>query len=125
MNDIEAKQWLPLIQALAEGKLQTLCTDGTWNSCSHINFNVRESLYRIKPELKYRAYSDIREVPVGLIVKNKTLKHVGVITGASVSTVGTLRDQQLISLGAGTPQTLESLFECYTFLDGSPCGVES
>lgn len=125
MNPNEAIIWLPLIQALSEGKLQALCTDGTWGSCSHINFNTRECLYRIRPEPKYGPYRMIDEIPIGKIVKCKKNSHIGMITGARIAVAGSLAGSVLVSLGAGSQQTLESLFAYYTYLDGTPCGVAS
>lgn len=53
MNKDTAKDYLPLVQALAEGKtIQVINSDGSWTDL--INFVMMEdaSKYRIKPEPK-------------------------------------------------------------------------
>ncbi len=61
MNQSQAKEWLPLIQALAEGKtIQRVRRDGTISDTQWFDYNGRFKLeidlpadcYRIKPEPK-------------------------------------------------------------------------
>lgn len=50
MNKDTAKDYLPLVQAMAEGKvIQIKCDDG-WKDLVNVSFNNIPSKYRIKPE---------------------------------------------------------------------------
>jgi hypothetical protein len=51
MNKDNAKDFLPLVQALVEGKtLQHDVGDGKWYDCDPCYFNLSPEQYRIKPE---------------------------------------------------------------------------
>lgn len=51
MNKEEAKDFLPLVQALAEGKTIQYCNqEGNWLDVSAPAFHKKPELYRIKPE---------------------------------------------------------------------------
>ena len=53
MNKENAKDYLPLVQALAEGKtIQYKLEDGEWADVPQPIFNEEVSSYRIKPEPK-------------------------------------------------------------------------
>ena len=60
MNQSQAKEWLPLIQALAEGKTiqANIQTDDNpkWETVSKLNFSFHVDAYRIKPEPKKAWY---------------------------------------------------------------------
>ena len=51
MNKDTAKDYLPLVQALAEGKtIEYRDSDDAWIDCELPTFNQHSSRYRIKPE---------------------------------------------------------------------------
>lgn len=51
MNKENAKDFLPFVQALAEGKtIQCAASDGTWVDMENLAFYNKPSSYRIKPE---------------------------------------------------------------------------
>lgn len=51
MDKYNAKDYLPLVQALAEGKMiERLTDDGYWLSGTHFTFEKEPTRYRIKPE---------------------------------------------------------------------------
>lgn len=52
MNKDNAKEYLPLVQALANGKVIQIEIGGVWSNCSELNFVGMPSQYRIKPEPK-------------------------------------------------------------------------
>lgn len=60
MNKDNARDYLPLVQALAEGKtLQKRITgfsEDRWEDVINAIFSEPESYYRIKPELKKQSY---------------------------------------------------------------------
>ena len=52
MKASNAKDYLPLVQALAEGKtIEYRDSDDEWIDCESPTFNQHSSRYRIKPEL--------------------------------------------------------------------------
>lgn len=50
MNKDTAAQYLPLVQALAEGKTLQLNSGGNWRDESDVIFSFPPNRYRIKPE---------------------------------------------------------------------------
>ena len=52
MNEDNAKDYLPLVQALAEGKViqSRMFSADPWRDCHHPDFTMEISNYRIKPE---------------------------------------------------------------------------
>ena len=50
MNREEAAQFLPLVQALAEGKTIQIYSAGTWRDLDSPSFATSIDLYRVKPE---------------------------------------------------------------------------
>lgn len=50
MNASNAKDYLPLVQALAEGKTIQVMDLGDWIDLQYVTFERRASSYRIKPE---------------------------------------------------------------------------
>lgn len=124
MNRNQAKELLPIIQAYAEGKqIQFLFNE--WEDVDEIGtreFLENPELYRIKPEPKYRPFSNAEECwkemekhqPFGW-VKNKDTqsfflcKAVGNFTSVGIE---------------NNPYTYDEVFKFYTFADGTPFGVK-
>jgi hypothetical protein len=51
MNKKNAHKFLPLVQALADGKtIQHIGPDDKWHDCNPCYFNIPPEDYRIKPE---------------------------------------------------------------------------
>ena len=50
MNKHNAKDYLPLVQALAEGRVIQFGIAGDWTDLEEPDFNRPPALYRIKPE---------------------------------------------------------------------------
>jgi hypothetical protein len=51
MNKENAHLYLPLVQALADGKtIQFLNVNSNWDDCVRVDFNSEPKFYRIKPE---------------------------------------------------------------------------
>jgi len=71
MTREEAKKYLPLIQAFAEGKTIQFRNKITqqWNDINIPAFELDRE-YRIKPEPKLRPWKP-EEVPVGMLIRNK------------------------------------------------------
>ena len=53
MNKDNAKDFIPLVQALADGKNIQFITNGRWRRMGEIMFGEDASLYRVEPEPEY------------------------------------------------------------------------
>ena len=62
MTREEAKELLPIIQALAEGKtIEVLHPNGGWTETDKVYFNLPSNHYRIKEEPEYRPFKSQEE----------------------------------------------------------------
>ena len=61
MTREEAKELLPIIQAYSEGKTIEYLIDGKWVKLKDPTFNYNASVYRVKPEPKYRPFQNVEE----------------------------------------------------------------
>jgi hypothetical protein len=53
MNKNNAKEYLPLVKALAEGKtVQISASNGQWTNPTEVEFTLAPNCYRVKPEPK-------------------------------------------------------------------------
>ena len=130
MNRIEAKEFYPILQAYAEGKViecrtkpNTIKGTGVpndWTETKEIKFwnNIE---YRIKPE--YRPFKDAEECwnemkkhqPFGFTkFKNAKSGYYMVTFIARGAIVGM----------NNTPFSYEDIFDSYTFADGTPFGIK-
>lgn len=74
MNKNNAKDYLPLVQALAEGKVIQYFPDESegWIDCDEVNFLIYASKFRIKPEpLVIYAVMDSQDMMVRSASKNR------------------------------------------------------
>ena len=122
MTREEAKEYLPIIQAFAEGKtIQYLDDRGFWNdikTCVSFDYNI--SCYRIKPEIKYRPFETQEECwqemhkhpDLGWVAAqdSKIMYHVGVVG------IG------YVVIDSMSPIFSEA-FADYEFTDGKPFGI--
>lgn len=120
MNKDNAKDYLPLVQALAEGEtIEFRDCQGFWSGNPQVNFNAPACRYRIKPSPSCRPWT-FEEVPVGAVVATERGGGRYVITAAEE------RDNEgyvSISLGQRDEVDTEELLANYVLLDGKPCGV--
>ena len=129
MNRQEAKDMLPFIQALAEGKpIQLKDRIGNWMDIDFINVELcNPNVYRIKPEPKYRPFANAEECwaemqkhqPFGWVKQindneSDVFIHCGVIT--KVDGVLTSIDE--------VPFPYDDMYSAYKFTDGTPFGVK-
>lgn len=66
MNRQQAKDILPILQAFAEGKTIEVRSNskynpGEWIETTNPSFDIKSHEYRIKPEPKYRPFSNAEE----------------------------------------------------------------
>ena len=128
MNRKQAKDMLPIIQALAEGKhIQLKDKTGNWMDIDFINVELcNPNVYRIKSEPVYRPFNNTKECwqemqkhqPIGWIKSKEATEDVYfTITGLTNGTCG-------IMLNSPGGWSFSGLFDYYTFADGTPFGVK-
>ena len=131
MDRNQAKEFYPILQAFAEGKVIEFKTKpGTistsipneWTEMEEIRFwsNVE---YRIKPEPKYRPFKDAEEC------WQEMLKHqpFGWIKGKEDeyhTFITTVDNNNEMSLSGNSGWSFIGIMNNYTFADGTPFGMK-
>lgn len=136
MDRNQAKEFYPILQAYAEGRVIECRTkpsaiEGTdvpnvpndWQEMKVIEF-WGDIEYRIKPDPKYRPFANAEECwqemskhqPFGW-VKDKKDGHHALITAADDDTCG-------MSLNGNAAWSLSGIMDLFTFDDGTPFGVK-
>ena len=132
MTREEAKELLPIIKAWAEGKSIQYQTDSkSWSDITKDLYPCNHpSLYRIKPEPKYRPFNDQEECwnemmkhqPFGWVKsKDKGYFHlIGLVQWSSE-----LEDVMItFSTSENLARSSHSIYENYIFADGTPFGIK-
>ena len=132
MTREEAKEYLPIMQAFAEGKtIQYLDDHGFWNdikTCVSFDYNI--SCYRIKPEPKYRPFKSqeecwnemLKHQPFGWVKSKKSERHFSI---GSVLWDKEFNDVFVTFACDGMlGRSSKSMFEDFTFADGTPFGIK-
>ena len=132
MTREEAKEYLPIMQAFAEGKtIQYLDDRGFWNdikTCVSFDYNI--SCYRIKPEIKYRPFKSqeecwqemLKHQPFGWAKSKKSERHFSI---GSVLWDNDFNDVFVTFAFDGMlGRSSKSVFEDFTFDDGTPFGIK-
>ena len=131
MTREEAKELLPIIQAFAEGKTIEIYDNREWQDLiiKSIKFDCKPSCYRIKPEPKYRPFKTkeecwsemLKHQPFGWLKskKNGRFRCIGEVSWSDEFKIVhiALSTSESLSRGSG------SVFDEYTFADGTPFGV--
>lgn len=127
MTREETKELLPIIQAFAEGKAMQDWTNDTWKDKEYTSFGEL-SQSPIKPQPKYRPFKNKEEC------WNEMHKHSdfgwikGKVTGEYKQVIRVFGyGTELIfniSYNSHADYSPEIMFDSYTFLDGTPFGVE-
>ncbi len=131
MTREDAKELLPIIQAYAEGK--TIQMKDSSDDCWHdiiglIKFYDKPDIYRVKPDEVFRPYKDCDEMIAdfkkrfSVTVPFCTIPSIWVKSNNDKEFI-TGVDDNYVRVNV-TWYTLDDLFEDYTYLDGSPCGVK-
>lgn len=133
MDRNQAKEFYPILQAFAEGRVIECRTkpslvEGTdvpndWTEMKEIEF-WRNTEYRIKPEPAYRPFEDAEECwaemqkhqPVGFMKFKDTESGYYMVTYIA-------RSGAVVGMN-NTPFIYEDIFDSYTFADGSPFGIK-
>ena len=130
MTREEAKEWLPIIQAWAEGKvIETFGDVMRWVETDNLKFNSSPKFYRIKPEPKYRPFETkeecwnemLKHQPFGWLREKASKKEV-----VHIGHVFEVEDDVLITLSINPGRNINShyFFRTYTFADGAPFGIK-
>ena len=131
MTREEAKELLPIIQAFAEGKTIEIYDNREWQDLimKIIKFDCKPSCYRIKPEPKYRPFKTkeecwnemLKHQPFGWLKSkmNGRFSCIGEVYGSY--------EFETVYIALSTSESLsrssDSMFEQYTFYDGTPFGI--
>ena len=130
MTREEAKELLPIIQAFAEGKnIQYKDDMDRWVDIKNPSFKSFFE-YRIKPELKYRPFKSqeecwqemLKHQPFGWLKSkmNGRFSCIGEVYGSD--------EFETVYIALSTSESLsrssDSMFEQYTFYDGTPFGIK-
>ena len=130
MTKEDIKKFMPLMQAMLEGKtIQRHLDDMGWVYTDKIFVGDGVSLYRIKPEPKYRPFKTKEECwnemqkhqPFGWLKskKNGRLRCIGEVSWSD--------EFETVHIALSTSESLSrsanSMFDEYTFADGAPFGV--
>ena len=130
MTKEDIKKFMPLMQAMLEGKtIQRHLDDMGWVYTDKIFVGDGVSLYRIKPEPKYRPFKTKEECwnemqnhqPFGWL---KSKKNGSSCCIGEVSWSDAFRDVHITySTNESLAHSTISVFNEYTFADGAPFGV--
>ena len=131
MTREEAKELLPIIQAFAEGKVIEIFDDEIGWAVEKENpkFDLNPKFYRIKPEPKYRPFKTqeecwkemLKHQPFGWVKSKKSGHHF------SIGSV--LWDKEFddvfvtFACDGMLGRSSKSMFEDFTFDDGTPFGI--
>lgn len=131
MDRNQAKEFYPILQAYAEGKViesrtKPSTVKGTdvpneWTEIKEIGYwdNIE---YRVKPEPKYRPFKDAEECWTEM---QKHQPFGWVKTGESIRRLITLVDVDRIQIGnQNLNWTYAQVFKAFIFMDGQPFGVK-
>ena len=129
MTREEVKEMLPIMQAYAEGRTIQFLDGGKWLDLCETDFYESPDRYRIKPESKYRSFKTqeefwnemLKHQPFGWVKsKDKGYFHlIGLVQFES--------EFEDVMITFATSENLarssHSIYENYTFADGTPFGV--
>ena len=123
MTREEAKEFLPIIQAFAEGKtILVQENEGYWRDADVLHFNYDTCRYRIKPEPKYRPFNSAEECWQEM-QKHQPFGWVKTEAGEYRFIDRITSEIHLADQGKSYSAFCGAL-ENYTFVDGEPFGVK-
>ena len=132
MNRKQAKEFYPIMQAFAEGRVIECRTrtwelnkgwqySTTWKETEELKFQDTYE-YRIKPEPKYRHFKDAEECWQEMR-KHEPFGWVKDSNGSTFTIEAVNLDNTIFVCEDGT-RTFDEVFKYYTFADGTPFGVK-
>ena len=130
MTKEDIKKFMPLMQAMLEGKtIQRHLDDMGWVYTDKIFVGDGVSLYRIKPEPRYRPFKTqeecwqemLKHQPFGWLKSKKDgrFRCIGEVSWSDEFETVCIA----LSTNLSSSRSADSVFEEYTFADGAPFGV--
>lgn len=123
MTREEAKELLPIIQALSEGKTVQFLSNGEWIDTDDPVFARQVDNYRIKPEPKYRPFRTKEECWQEMH-KHPDFGWVKSKQWGSYSLLGNISKFIIRSTNECHNNSMNCMYEEYTFTDGTPFGIK-
>ena len=122
MTREEAKELLPIIQAWAEGKSIQYQTDSkSWSDITKDLYPCNHpSLYRIKPEPKYRPFKTKEECWHEML-KHQPFGWVKEISSEMLYLINGISDMSIVIMA--NIDSFKEAMHIYEFMDGAPFGV--
>ena len=125
MNQKEAVEFLPIVQALADGKpIEVQNCVGSWSVSRDLFFNLPVKCYRIKPEPKYRPFANAKECWVEMQKHQPFgwIKSKDDLVKSKFIHIDSIRNNEALILDSYFNYT--ELNKFYTFADGTPFGIK-
>lgn len=130
MTREEVKEMLPIMQAYAEGRTIQFLDGGKWLDLYESDFYKSPERCRIKPEPKYRPFRSreecwdemLKHQPFGWLKskKNGRFHCIGEVSWSD--------EFKTVDIALSTSESLsrssDSVFDEYTFADGTPFGIK-
>lgn len=125
MNKETIKEFMPLMQAMLEGKTIQHTELGTvgWVDVEEIYPEDGISNYRIKPEPKYRSFKNADECWEEML-KHQPFGWVRGKVSRSRYEISCLKDRAVSSYDNTRFSDFEQFFHNYDFADGTPFGIK-
>lgn len=125
MTSEQAKQLLPIIKALSEGKTIQFKQSSGWRDTKNFSFDAPPEYYRIKPEPKLRPYTfeEWKEIlRYGPVQVESKIGNVFTITGLIKENIN---HYYYLVLANDIRRRGEFMLQDYKlFPSGNPCGIE-
>lgn len=120
MNRQQAQDLLPIIEAYAAGKIIQVKSsiNGLWYDSGELSFDSDPQNYRIKPESKYRPFVTDEEC------WNEMQKHQPFGWVKHKETKLLITEVSSIRVKIGKDYLFQQAKEEFTFIDGTPFGIE-
>ena len=130
MTREEVKKMLPIMQAYAEGRTIQFLDGSKWLDLCESDFYESPERYRIKPEPRYRPFKTQEECwnemmkhqPFGWLKSKKDGRFhcIGEVLWSDEFKIVTIA----LSTSESLSRSSDSVFDEYTFADGTPFGIK-
>ena len=124
MTREDAKELLPIVKALAEGKMIQDSIDGSkWFDTDEINleYEGQKIKHRIKPEPKYRPFKTQEEC-WNEMMKHQPFGWVKEISSEMLYLINGISDMSIVIME--DISSFEEAMNIYEFKDGAPFGIK-
>ena len=129
MTREEVKEMLPIMQAYAEGKTIQFLDGGKWADVYESDFYKSPERYRIKPESKYRPF-ETKEECWNEMQKHQQFGWLKSQKNGRFHCIGEVYWSDkfetvciVLSTSESLSRSSDSVFDGYTFADGTPFGI--